>query len=420
MLITMLTMGTRGDTQPYIALGLELKKAGHTVRIAASEGFENFIKKYNLDYYPVRGDVSKVASSDLAKDAMNADNPLKFFKSFNNPILKAMIFDMQYDLWNACKGSDAIVYHPGAGIGYFIAQYMKIPSILGTPFPMTPTKDYPALIFYDTFRIGKTFNLITHKIFEKGFWLALSSPVKKFWEKEFGKKPDGFSCPFSKQKTAKLPTIISCSNFVFARPADWSEHIHSNGYWFLEDQEDYKPSNDLQSFLKNGKPPVYVGFGSIGDKDQASHTTKIVMDALNYSRQRGILATGWSGMAKPEHIPEDIFILESAPHSWLFPQMAAVVHHGGAGTTAAGFRAGVPSVIIPYGNDQFAWGRRVYELGVGSKAIPRKELTAEKLSDAIQFALREEIKTTAKILGENIRNENGAETAAKVIMDYVK
>jgi len=219
-----------------------------------------------------------------------------------------------------------IGFTPGAGIGYFIAQHMKIPSILGTPFPMTPTKEYPALIFYN-FRFGKVFNLLTHKIFEEGFWLALRSPVQKFWGKEFGKKPDEFSCPFSQQKTAKLPTIISCSNYVFPRPADWSEHIHCDGYWFLEEQEEFRASSDLLNFLKSGKPPVYVGFGSIGDKDQAARTTEIVMAALKQSGQRGILATGWSGMSKPDHIPEDIFILESAPHSWLFPQMAAVVHH---------------------------------------------------------------------------------------------
>jgi sterol 3beta-glucosyltransferase len=108
-------------------------------------------------------------------------------------------------------------------------------------------------------------------------------------------------------------------------------------------------------------------------------------------------------------------ILESAPHSWLFPRMAAVIHHGGAGTTAAGFRAGVPSVIIPSGTDQFAWGRRVYELGVGSKPIPRKNLSAEKLAAAIQFALSQETRDAASALGQKIRSENGTEMAVKLI-----
>ncbi|MCX7748032.1 MAG: glycosyltransferase [Clostridia bacterium] len=420
MLITILTAGTRGDTQPFIALGLELKKAGYTVQIAASECFENFVTSYGLEFFPIKGDISKLASSDMAKKAMNADNPVKFFLSFNNRIMKSLLVEMQKEFFNACIGSDVIIYHPGAPIGYFAAQHFKIPSILATPFPMTPTKEYPSLIFYDTARLGKAFNFLTHKIFEKGFWLALRSPVKEFWKREFGKIPKGFTCPFSKQKTKDLPTVISCSTHVFPRPNDWPEYVGSTGYWFLDNEVDWKPSTELIDFLKKGTPPVYVGFGSIGDPTLAAQTTELVIDALKRAGQRGILATGWSGMTKMNNIPDEILILESAPHAWLFPQMAAVVHHGGAGTTAAGLRAGVPSVIIPYGNDQFAWGRRVYELGVGSKPIPRKQLTREKLSDAIQYALGKEIKNAAKDLGTKIRNENGAEAAAKIIINCLK
>ena len=149
----------------------------------------------------------------------------------------------------------------------------------------------------------------------------------------------------------------------------------------------------------------------------ARATTDLVLEALKMSGQRGVLATGWSGMSRDLELPENIFMLESAPHSWLFPRMAAVVHHGGAGTTAAGFRAGVPGVIIPFSNDQFAWGRRAWELGVGAKPIPRKKLTSEKLADAIRFALKDQVKNAAKVLGEKIQNENGAEKAAKVILE---
>jgi sterol 3beta-glucosyltransferase len=415
MLITILTAGSRGDTQPYIALGLELKKAGYAVRIAASEGFASFIQGYGLDVYPMQGDVSKLASSAIAKDAMKADNPLKFFTSFNNPILKSFMLDMQRGFFNACAGSDAIIYHPGAAIGYFIAQEMQIPSILATPFPMTPTGDYPALIFYDSIRMGRGYNWLTHKIFENGFWMAFSSLVKQFWINQFGHAPEKFSNPFSKQSTQYLPTIISCSDHVFPRPADWPEAVHNTGYWFLEDDGDWTPPQDLIDFLKGGPAPVYVGFGSVGDASTAVQTTQLVMDALTRSRQRGVLATGWNGLSKMAHLLKDIYILESAPHTWLFPRMAAVVHHGGAGTTAAGFRAGVPSVIIPSGNDQFAWGRRVYELGVGSKPIPRKDLSAEKLAGAIQFALSQETRDAASALGKKIRSENGTETAVRII-----
>jgi sterol 3beta-glucosyltransferase len=413
MRITILTTGTRGDTQPYIALGLELKKLGHTVRIAAFENFETFVESYGLEFYPIKGDVSAIASSDIARDAMKADNPLKVILSLNK--LKALVFDIQKDYFNASIVSDAIVYHPGAPIGYFIAQYLKIPSILATPLPITPTMSYPSLIFYNTVQLGRVFNVITHKIFEKGVWLTSSAAIKKFWKEKFGNAPKDFTCPFSRQNTKTLPTVISCSKYVFPRADDWSQHVYSTGYWFLEEEVNWSPSNDLLDFLDGGTPPVYVGFGSIGASSLAVRTTEMVIDALKLSGQRGILATGWNSMSDIDNIPEDMFILESAPHSWLFPRMAAVVHHGGAGTTAAGLRAGVPSIIIPHSNDQFAWGRRVYELGIGSKPIPRKNLTAEKLSDAIKIVLADEIKEAAKDLGIKIQSENGAKKAAGII-----
>ncbi len=414
-MITILTTGSRGDVQPYIALGMELKKAGQSVRLVGFENYGDWVKSLGLDYYPIKGDVSMVASSESARDARTADNPLKLILSFNK--LKSLLGDIQKDFFNSCAGADAIVYHPGAPIGYFAAQQMGIPSILATPFPMTPTREYPALIFYNSIRLGRGFNFLTHKLFEQVMWFASNSTVKQFLKKELGSVPENYACPFGRQNTRTNPTLISCSNFVFPRPKDWSEHVISAGYWFLDEEADWKPPADLLDFIKAGKPPVYVGFGSTADPALAVQTTKLVIEALKQSGQRGILATGWNGMTKLDNIPEELFILESAPHSWLFPQLAAVIHHGGAGTTAAGLRAGVPSIIIPFSNDQFAWGRRVYELGAGSKPIPRKNLTAEKLSDAIKYVLTKKIISSAKDLGIKIRTERGAETAAKIIID---
>jgi sterol 3beta-glucosyltransferase len=414
-MITILTAGTRGDTQPYLALGIALKRAGQEVRIATFKNYEAFVKGLGLGFYPIQGDISTITTSDSTRHARTADNPLKFFLSFNK--LKSLVFDLQKDFFKACAGSQAVVYHPGAAIGYFIAGHYQIPSILATPFPMTPTREYPALIFYNTPRVGKFFNLATHKIFEKILWFASSAAVKRFWRAEFGRAPEWFACPYPKQNTRTLPTITSCSNYVFPRPKDWPAHVTNTGYWFLNDEADWQPSEDLLHFIQGGTPPVYVGFGSLGDPAQAAQTTELVIRALKRSGQRGILATGWQGMSHMEALPEGIFILESAPHAWLFPQMAAVVHHGGAGTTAAGLRAGVPGIIVPFSNDQFAWGRRVYELGVGPKPIPRKNLTTERLSEAINAALGKEIKAAAKDLGEKIQSENGAETAAKIILD---
>jgi sterol 3beta-glucosyltransferase len=413
----MLTTGTRGDTQPFMALGLELKKRGYRVRIAASESYQNLIEPYGFEFASLRGDVSKIIESGAADDAINADSPLKFFSSLKNEKMMGMMVNIQEDLHKACIGADAIVYHPGAAIGYFAAKEMNIPSILASPFPMTPTKDYPALIFYDRPRFGKIYNKLTHHIFEWGFWKVVSGPLKKYWVQQHGEGPNDFSCPYPKQRTAANPTIISSSPTVFPVSKDWPKHVHCYGNWFMESDHTYQPEEKLAEFLEAGEPPVYVGFGSVGDKKNADETTALVIKALKLAGKRGIINTGGIGMSHAEEMTDDILFIKGVPHEWLFPKMSAVVHHGGAGTTAAGLRAGVPSVIVPYGNDQFAWGRKIHELGIGSKAIPRKELTAEKLSAAISYTQMNEIRSKAKEVGKQIRAEKGAEKAAQVIIN---
>lgn len=417
MLITLLAAGTRGDTQPYIALGLALQQAGYKVRIAASETFEDFVHSFGLEFYPLLGDVSKIADDENLRLAMSADNPLKVMMSFNT--MKNYAYAMQQGFYAACQGADAIIYHPGAAIGHFVAQALDIPSILATPFPMTPTKDYPALIFYDSVRWGKTFNLLTHMIFQQVMWQTSKAPIKQFWKNKFGNVPHNFANPFAQQPDKNDLTLVACSNYVFHQPQDCSKEVHHTGYWFL-DEDNWSPSDQLQEFLQAGTPPVYVGFGSLGSRERATQTTELVLAALERSGQRGVLATGWGGLTKVKEIPENIFIVESIPHAWLFPKMSAIVHHGGAGTTAAALRAGVPSVIIPHANDQFAWGKRVEELGVGAKPIPRKQLTVEKLATAITAALNEEVKAKAIALGKKIQLENGTKVATKLIIDYLE
>ncbi len=415
MNITILTSGSQGDTQPYIALGLALKKSGHNVRLAAFENYEGFVRRFGLDYFKVRGDVTKVAGGRSGKNAAKVDNPLKLLLSFNE--LKDHLFDVQEDFFRACDGADIVVYHPGAAIGYFAAERFNIPSVLAVPFPMASTSEYPSLIFYDMPRFGGIYNRLTHKLIEQIFWFASTSPLKAFWKKEFGALPKGFSNPFSKQVTKRNPTIMSCSDFVFHIPKDRLPNVHTTGYWFLDEVGDWSPSKELQDFLESGEKPVYIGFGSMSSFGSAEQTTNLVVEALQRSGQRGVLASGWNGMSRAVKIPDTVFILDHAPHTWLFPRMAAVVHHGGAGTTAEGLRAGVPSIIIPHANDQFAWGRRVYELGVGPKPIRRKNLTAENLAEAIRLALTDDIKQKASMLGSKLQAEKGADAAAKIILD---
>lgn len=411
MRIVMLAPGTRGDVQPYVALGLKLQQAGYTVRVAAQENFASFVRNLGLEFHAVGGNVSQIAArADIAAITQTA-SPLKMLLSFNT--LRSLAADLPKDFYAACDGADAIIYHPGAAIGYFIAREQQIPSILASPFPMTPTRAYPALLFYTTARLGSFFNQITHKVFEQTLWLTSKGSLANFWKMQFGQPPKPLHPPFQQQYRPTHPTLVAVSPQVFSAPADWPEHVHTTGYWFLDD--DWQPPTALEHFLEQGPPPIYVGFGSMSNPTTATTLTQLVIQALQETGQRGILMTGWQGLARPETLPEGVFMLDSASHSWLFPKMAAVVHHGGAGTTAAGLRAGIPSIVIPHALDQYAWGQRIYELGTGPRPIPRKKLTVSKLVRAIKEALSDDIRHSAYQLGQKIQQENGVATAAALI-----
>jgi sterol 3beta-glucosyltransferase len=172
-----------------------------------------------------------------------------------------------------------------------------------------------------------------------------------------------------------MPILYGFSPSVIPAPSDWNGNTFITGYWFVDESENWQPPTALLDFLQSGSPPVYIGFGSMSNRNP-EQTADLVIQALALTNQRAILLSGWSGLQKA-NTPDSIFMIDSIPHSWLFPRVSAVVHHGGASTTAAGLKAGVPSVIIPFFGDQPFWGQRVADLGVGPKPIPRKKLTAE-------------------------------------------
>lgn len=273
---------------------------------------------------------------------------------------------------------------------------------------MHRTKEFASVIAYGRYRILP--NSLSYSLVQGMLWTASKTGVMAFWKEKFGALPDGFGCPYEKVD-ARHPAVISCSNFVFKRPSDWNENIHQDGYWFLEENADYAPPKALEDFLHAGDAPIYIGFGSVFRDDEKDEFIRMMVSALNETGKRGIIC----GMGEISGLPDSIFSIQSIPHSWLFPRVAAVCHHGGAGTTAAGFAAGIPSIIVPFSNDQFAWAHRAFDLGVGSKPIPKKKLTHERLATAIQFATSPQVAENAKRLGANIATECGAKEAAKVI-----
>ena len=216
-----------------------------------------------------------------------------------------------------------------------------------------------------------------------------------------------------------MPILYGFSPSVIPAPSDWDNHTHITGFWFVDEADDWQPPAALLDFLQAGSAPIYIGFGSMSSR-APEQTADLIIQALKLTNQRAILLSGWGGLQKA-NIPNSIFMIDSIPHSWLFPRVSAVVHHGGASTTAAGLKAGVPSVIIPFFGDQPFWGQRIADLGVGAKPIPRKQLTAERLANAIQEVVtNEDIRQRAAKLGKQIQTENGIESAVEIFNELEK
>jgi sterol 3beta-glucosyltransferase len=406
MMITILCSGSRGDIQPYVALAQQLRKLGKDVRITAGQSFRSFVEGYGIEFYPISADFNTIeVDPKLLKDAQSSDNPLKMLLTFNK--MKKYAVMITEEMYNACADSEIVIYHPGCTVGYFAAERQGIPSIMASPFPLHKTREIASVIAYGRFALP---NKLTYTLLQTMLWTAGKTGVAALWQEKFGRLPDRFASPYERTDS-RHPALISCSNHVFPRPSDWNEFIHQYGYWFVEENGEYPPPKALAEYLNSGEKPIYIGFGSVYHDDDKEHFVKLIIEALSKSGRRGII----SGMGEIGHLPDHIFAVDNVPHTWLFPRCAAVCHHGGAGTSAAGFAAGVPSIIIPFSNDQFAWAHRAYDMRVGSNPIPRSKLTADRLAGAIRLATSEAIQSEAAKLGKSIAAENGAADCARVI-----
>lgn len=415
MKILLLSIGSRGDIQPFIALGLGLKKAGYEVAVCTAESHQSWVREYGLDYAHMTDEFMRLSETQEGRAAVESrKSGLKLIQK-----AKPMIRQMLDDAWIASQDIDAIVYHPKAMGGYHIAEKLGIPGFMSIPLPLyTPTREFPVPILSPSLQLGGTFNRLTYKLL--GLVGAPFAGVVNDWREQVLnlRRRSSFASELKRSDGTDVPILYSYSPHVLPAPADWPVSAVATGYWFLPRQQDWQPPAELQAFLDAGTPPVYIGFGSMtGTNPEAK--ARLVLDALRKSGQRGLIATGWGGL-KPSDLPDDVMMIEQAPHDWLFEQVAAVVHHGGAGTTAAGLRAGRPTVICPFLADQPFWGWRVYQLGVGPEPIPQKKLTADLLASAIHAAVTDaEMRRRARELGEKIRAEDGVGRAASIIRERI-
>ena len=407
--------------QPYVALGIGLQAAGHDVAFCTSASFESFIVERGLAYYYMNDDFVELIRSDAGRKAVDDINGItgaakvtaKLFKR-----IKPMFRSALADSWEAAKvvEPDALILGSKGLLAAPIAEKLNIPAMLAMPMPQfAATAEMPSVGF-PSLNIGGWYNRLTYRIVN--LVMRLYGRMLRDIRKEIlGLDVLRSTGLFQRTDGRPLPLLHCFSEHVVPRPRDWPDDAYVSGYWFLDRQESWHPSADLQAFLDAGEPPVYVGFGSIAGSN-AKRTASTIIESLQRANLRGIIAKGWGGIEAGDsgNLPDTIFGIDDVPHDWLLARMAAVVHHGGAGTTAAGLLAGCPTVICPFFGDQPFWGDRVHKLAVGPRPIPQKKLSVENLTAALkEVTCDESIRRRAKILGEKIQSENGVGDAVKII-----
>jgi sterol 3beta-glucosyltransferase len=417
--IAIIAMGSRGDIQPYIALGRGLRASGHFVRLITHENFKELIVAYGLEFCPVKGNVQEFMDSPETRKLLESGNFLAIHAHSSKASQRAAV-DWAKDASVACQGVELLVSGVGGlFLSVALAEKFKLPLLQAYIFPFTPTKAFSAILFPQFIsKLGGYVNQLSHHLFRQIMWQG-SRKGDTLARQQVLKLPIApWRGPYHSPRSARYPTLYGFSSSVIHPPSDW-RNTYVTGYWFLDEAPDWTPPEALLNFLQGGSAPVFIGFGSMGSRNP-EETADLVLNAIALTEQRAILQSGWGGLSKSD-LPDTVFMVDSIPHSWIFPHVAAVVHHGGAGTTAAGLRAGVPSIVIPFFGDQPFWGRRIAELGVGPAPIPRKQLTVKRLADAIHRSITDpSMRQRAADLGAKIRGEDGVANAVAIIQELEK
>lgn len=413
----MVAVGTRGDVQPLVALALGLQAAGFDINFATHGNFETFIRGFGLEFSRLAGNPEELIHTDDVQGWLSAGrNPIEFARHFLR-VAEKLVEEVTHDTLAACQGTDAILFTALGAAAFDIGEALNVPVLGAGLQPITPTREYPPMLMPVDFNPGSMANLLGHHAMLNLFYRPVARHIRR-WRKHLGLKPHGLQGPFQRVYRERIPVLYGYSPSVLPQPADWPAWHRVTGYWFLEEHKNWQPPDELLAFLDSGEKPVYVGFGSMSPRDPAA-AAQLVVDALEMAGQRGVLLSGWAGL-NMAGLPKNISRIDSAPHDWLFPRMAAVVHHGGAGTTAAGLRAGVPTVTTPFFSDQPFWGLRVRDLGVGPPPVPQKRMTAKRLAAAIRRAVTDAgMQARAAALGEAIRREDGVGNAVVFIREHL-
>lgn len=416
MRITLFAAGSQGDVLFCMRLVKRLRTSGFSVTLAAPENYASLAQNSGIRFFPLHGDVQQLMASDTGKEFMHtgSNNPLK-----NIALMRRMVAQvaqqLSEDLLAACAEAEALIsLAVFASLGETVAELCNIPLLLIEPTPMLPSGDFPAPGWPIQRNLGRVFNRLSGYAM-LAFVFAWYRPSLNAFRAQNGlhrlNSRDFY------RTLASVPMLGAYSSALIPHPDDWPDSARITGYWLDEEEPSLQPSETLGAFLERGESPVYIGFGSMTAKDP-ERMAQIVHDAVLRTGRRAVIATGWGGISTLSS-SDQVFVLDQAPHDWLFPRMSVIVHHGGAGTTAEALRAGKPNVIVPFIVDQQFWGRRVQALGAGPAPIPARKLTAKRLADAIERAATDPaMRENAERIRSSILAEHGLEQAAAFIQEY--
>lgn len=415
--ITLIALGSRGDVQPLLALSLGLKEQGFDPILLAGSNFQSWIESFGIRFASLGVDIEAIMNSDKGLGwTQSGGNPLQQL-TFMRDIIDECGELLCQSLWQQAQSSELLISgFVSDPYAQAISEKLNIPRIVAMLQPYVPTRSGTGFMTPLLSEKEHWANKLLSNISLMMLWTRVWGPQSGRFREQLGlPKMSGMAYLKNLQET---PGLLAFSDYVVPRASDWGDNLKTTGYWFLNEQPDWQAPPDLQNFLETGPAPIYIGFGSMTSKDPQAMQT-LIFNAIHASDQRLILSRGWANLAGIE--PSDrIFTIDATPHHWLFPRMQALIHHGGAGTTAETLRAGKPSLIVPHLGDQPYWGKRVYRLGVGLKPIPQPDLTEAKLVQAIhELATNTTLSGNARQLGEKIRTEQGITNAVQFIKTYL-
>ncbi|XP_031105351.1 sterol 3-beta-glucosyltransferase UGT80A2-like [Ipomoea triloba] len=416
--IVMLIVGTRGDVQPFVAIGKKLQEYGHRVRLATHSPFKEFVLGAGLEFYPLGGDPKVLAAYMVKNKGFLPSGPSEV------QIQRKQIKDIILSLLPACIESDpvsnipfyvdAIIANPPAYGHTHVAEALDVPLHIFFTMPWTPTSEFPHPLSRATQPVAYR---LSYQIVEGLIWLGIRDMINDFRKKYLKLRPITYLSKSNSSPT-DIPHGYIWSPHLVPKPKDWGPKIDVVGFCFLDLASNYVPPESLLKWLKDDQKPIYIGFGSLPLQDPKG-MTKTIVQALERTGQRGIINKGWGGLGNMTEPKDVVYLLDNCPHDWLFARCAAVVHHGGAGTTAAGLKAGCPTTVVPFFGDQFFWGGRVHARGVGPAPIPADEFSLERLVSAINFMIKPEVKERAILLAKAMENEDGAMGAVKAFYKHI-